>query len=74
MEENQIPEEPNTLEEYFEEILQFRQACKDRGYHRINSEPEDLTKLVACYDCGLNFNKGFAKKDNIQYRVEPLSH
>lgn len=62
----------NSFDEYYEAINNARDACDERGYHRIDSEPENNKECMICYDCELWFDKEFAKSCGIIYRIEKL--
>jgi len=51
-------------------LITNREACSERGYHRVETEPKTDDDLMICYDCELWFDRGFAKQANIKYRVE----
>jgi hypothetical protein len=62
----------NSGQEYFDHILNSREACQERGYHRVNSEPNNRNEVMICYDCDLWFDKEFAEGSGIEYKVESL--
>lgn len=62
----------DSFDEYYESISNARDVCDERGYHRVDSEPENDEECIICYDCDLWFDKGFAKSCGIEYRVEKI--
>lgn len=57
-------------------IVDERNRCVIRGYHRIDEEPQnpnphnkmDMNNLLICYDC----EAFFGKYDDIAYKVEKM--
>ena len=60
-----------TVQEQSELLMASRDACSERGYHRISREPKSSEDLIICYDCELWFDKRFADSCGIKYIVEP---
>ncbi|MEK6828940.1 MAG: hypothetical protein AABY15_02355 [Nanoarchaeota archaeon] len=60
-----------SLGEILESNLEKRKLCDERGYHRIEKEPETENNAIVCYDCNLGFDKMFAEHLGIKYIVEP---
>lgn len=52
-----------SAEDYFNHINNSRDACQERGYHKVSQD--DKNPLI-CYDCDL----WFEKEDEIKYKVE----
>lgn len=46
-----------------------KDTCNDRGYHVV--EVGKKKGKMSCYECEIVFDKGFAKKNSIEYRVIP---
>jgi|GEM_PF-6690186 len=62
----------DSFDEYYESISKARDNCAERGYHRIDFEPEDDNSYMICYDCELWFDKAFAKSCGLEYKVEEI--
>lgn len=62
----------NSMHNYFDHILNSRESCSQRGYHRVSSEPKEENETMICYDCDLWFDKEFAVSCGLEYRVEPI--
>jgi len=58
---------------YANYILNSREACAQRGYHRVSSEPGTDDETMICYDCDLWFSRAFAKDCEIEYKVDGFS-
>jgi hypothetical protein len=56
-----------TLEEQTDLMIEERERCGKRGYHRVSQDKKDP---LVCYDCGA----WFSKEDSwwIDYKVEPI--
>jgi len=52
-------------------VVNQREACDARGYHRVDVEREVGTPMI-CYDCDLFFDKDDAESMDITYRIEPM--
>lgn len=46
-----------------------KDTCIERGYHKIDSEKNKGP--MSCYECDTFFDKEYAKKNSIEYRVIP---
>lgn len=53
----------DSSQDFFDHVLKSREACSERGYHRVD---DDSKEPLICYDCDL----WFGKEDGIEYRVE----
>lgn len=51
-------------------LMELREACSQRGYHLVESEPADDDELMICYDCELWFDREFAESCGMKYKVE----
>jgi hypothetical protein len=56
---------------YLNKFIKARDACSERGYHRITRETEGDEPMI-CYDCDLWFTKELAKESGIEFKVESL--
>jgi hypothetical protein len=54
--------------EFFGKLEEKREACKERGYHVVDSENDNLDGFMICYECDL----WFGKDQDVNYKVRPL--
>ena len=60
-----------TIDERVNLMLSDREKCKERGYHRVDREPENSDEPMVCYDCELFFSKDYAESCGTKYKVDP---
>jgi hypothetical protein len=60
----------NSFDNFANHIKNSRDACDERGYHRIAEEKKGMDEPMICYDCDLWFDKDLAITSDIQYKVE----
>jgi hypothetical protein len=54
------------IQEFFDHVFNAREACSERGYHRVDQDNKDP---LICYDCDLWFDKSMGA----EYKVDGFS-
>ncbi len=73
LEKTQIKAGQSGLQVHVHQMIEDRNMCSIRGYHRVDEEPRDpnphskmdLRNLLLCYDCEVFFGM----YDGVSYRV-----
>jgi hypothetical protein len=59
--------------EFLNYILETRDFCYKRGYHRIESEPKTKDEVLICYDCIARFNEvNLEGEPSLGFKVEKI--